>query len=185
MFDLISKGDIPGLHMIEHEPWRLMKRVRYGPVMGIAALAASVVGTGLSVMGQISQANAAEAAAEANAKTAQQEAAWRREAYKEEGYKLSREKNAMLQEQKSMYGAAGIDISTGSPLDVMAQTAAEYERDIGMYGIAANQAMVKGENEASIYRYMGKRAKTAGWLGAGSTLLSGLGKSYATYKGYS
>ena len=134
-----------------------------------------VGGTALAGISQIQQGYAAKAAYEANAEVALQEGQAKREAYKSEGLKLSREQSDMLEEQKSLYGASGIDISSGSPLDVMAKSASSYERDIGHLGIAAGQAYAKAENEASIYRYMGKKAVGAGWLGAGATLLGGLG----------
>lgn len=136
-----------------------------------------LAGTAISAIGQISQGNSANKIAQANAQLALQEGESRREAHKYEGLKLSREKNAMISEQKALYGASGVDISSGTPLDVMAKTAVEYERDIGMTGLAGDKAMLRAQNEAEIYKYQGKQAKTAGWLGAGSTLLSGFGKA--------
>lgn len=141
------------------------------------ALVGSIGGTALSVFGQIQQGQAAAEAANAQARLAEAEGQARREAAKDEGLKLSRERAEMIDQQKATYGAAGIDISSGTPLDVMARTASEYERDIGYTGIKADQDMWRASNEASILRWQGRQAKYAGWLGAGSTLLSGFGKA--------
>lgn len=134
-------------------------------------------GTAISAVGQIAQGNAAKKTAEANAQLALQEGESRREAHKYEGMKLSRERAELISQQKALYGASGVDISSGTPLDTMAKTAMEYERDIGMTGLAGDKAMLKAQNEAEIYKWQGKQAKTAGWFGAGSTLLSGFGKA--------
>jgi len=147
------------------------------------AMIGSIGGTALSAFGQIQAGNAAEQAANANAQLITAEGQAKREAAKYEGLKLSRERVEMIDQQKATYGAAGIDISSGTPLDVMARTASEYERDIGYTGIKADQEMWKAQNEASIMKWKGKQAKYAGWLGAGSTLLSGFGKTAASYGG--
>jgi len=141
-------------------------------------------GSALSAFGQIQQGNAANEAAQANARLAMQEGAAKREALKYEGLKLSREQNATIEQQKALYGASGVDMSTGSPLDVMANTAAQYSRDIGMTGIAADQAYSNAENQAEIYRYQGKQAKMGGYLGAGGTLLTGIANAYGMSQGY-
>lgn len=157
----------------------LFSRYEDAPKFAPVAMVAMIAGAALSAYGQIQQGNAAKKVAEANAQLAIQEGDSRREAHKYEGLKLSREKNAMISEQKALYGASGVDISSGTPLDVMAKTAVEYERDIGMTGLAGDKAMLKAENEAEIYKYSGKQAQKAGWLGAGSTLLSSIGKAYS------
>lgn len=146
--------------------------------MGALAVPLMIGGTLLQAAGQIQAGNAAKNVANANAQIALQEAAAKRDSAKYEGLKLSRERNDLMEQQRRVYGAAGVEGSTGTPLETMMRTAAEYERDIGMTGIAANNAMLKGENEASIYQYMGKQQQTAGWFGAGSTLLSGFGKAF-------
>jgi hypothetical protein len=151
----------------------------------LAAAGMGIAGTVLSAFGKYREGVQTQKIYDANAKIVEQDAAWKAAAAKEEGYKLSRQRNEMIGEQAALYGASGLGLDTGSPLDVMAKTASEYERDIGFTGIAASRALIAGANQASIYKYAGKEAYYGGILGAGSTLLSGFGKAASIYSGSS
>jgi hypothetical protein len=148
----------------------------------ILPIALAVAGTAMSAFGQIQQAQRQKAMAEANANLAEQDAAQKQQAAKEEAYKISKERARTLGTQATQYGASGVSLSSGTPLDVLANTAAEYERDITYAGLHGDQARRRGEAEAEIYRFGGEQAATAGWIGAGSTLLTGFGKAYGQYK---
>ena len=147
-------------------------------------LALTIGGTAMSAFGQIQQAQSQKAIAEANARLAEQEGEQRQQAYKEEAYKLSKERNRVIGQQRVAFGGAGVSLSSGTPLDVVANTAAEFERDIPFAGLHADQARRRGEAESEIYRFQGDQAATAGWIGAGSTLLTGFGKAYNTWNRY-
>jgi hypothetical protein len=143
--------------------------------MGTLGTLAAVGGTTIQALGQARQGDIAKSIADANAKLAQAEGQRRQQAGKEEAFNLSRERQQLIGRQALLYGAAGVDLSGGSPLDVMANTAAQYERDISFAGLKADQAMQLGEQESELQRYQGRQARAAGWLGAGSTLLTGFG----------
>ena len=74
--------------------------------------------------------------------------------------------------QRAAYGAAGIDIGTGSPLEVMADSArrGELARMATLFQGKATQE--QAQSQAAIDRYSGKAAKKAGLIHAGTTLLT-------------
>lgn len=104
---------------------------------------------------------------------------------KEEG-KLRDRIHAALASQNAQYGAAGLSLSSGSPLDVAQSTLEEGEADATtlrenyarkkfslvnqaqQYGTQGRYAMLDGENRARAYEAHGRAAMTGGLLqGAG------------------
>ena len=93
-----------------------------------------------------------------------------------------RERTKSLQaRQRAAYAKAGVRME-GSPLEVLADTTAQADLDEmiikhgGYVGERAHQRSAMWE------RYAGKSAQTAGYIGAGTSLLSG---AYSAYSGYS
>jgi hypothetical protein len=72
--------------------------------------------------------------------------------------------------QASRYAAAGVDIASGSPLLVMAHTAAMGARE-------QESEYMAGTEEAALQRYYGRVAAFSGTMGGISTFLAGLSKS--------
>lgn len=144
------------------------------PSVSTLAAVAGLGGTVLQAMSQRDAGDAAEAIGKINAAKAEDEAKARTEAAKAETFKLSRQSNQMAGEQRALYGASGFNVE-GSPLEVMANTAREYERDILYSGysgaVGANQAI----NQGNVALWQGKQQKKASLWGAGTTLLTGLG----------
>ena len=66
--------------------------------------------------------------------------------------------------QRAQFAKGGVRIDEGTPLDVLAQTAADAE-------LNAIRAAFALEQEADNFRSIGKTALTKGILGAGSTIL--------------
>ena len=132
-------------------------------------------GTGISAIGQVAQGQYAMSAAEYNAQVAKQQAAEQSQAAKSKALSLSEQRRQIVGKQIAGFGASGVDPNSGSPLDVMAQTAANYERDIQYAGISADQATQAGDEQAQIDLMQGRQAQMAGWIGAGSSLASGAG----------
>jgi hypothetical protein len=139
--------------------------------LGIVALGVSLMGTGMSAFGQYQQGQAQAAASEYNAAATEEKGKY------EESQARDRLRR-LLGTQRALYAKAGVDITSGSPLLVMADTAAQGEQE------ALN--IRRGyQTEAGIDRFYGKQYKKAGMIGAGSTFLSGLGKAgteYASWK---
>jgi hypothetical protein len=80
--------------------------------------------------------------------------------------------SALVGKQASAYARAGVDIASGSPLLVMAATAARGAQQ----GEQIEQA---GTEEATLQRYYGKIAAWQGEMGGIGTFLSGMTRSIA------
>lgn len=83
-----------------------------------------------------------------------------------EAQKLEREKKAGLSRQRALYAKAGVDISAGSPLEVMLDTAKEYQADIDQTRNIGNLIYQSALKSA-------KDVKTAGLWKGGATILTG------------
>lgn len=79
--------------------------------------------------------------------------------------KKEREKGQMASRQRALYAKSGVLVTEGSPLTVMADTANQYQQDI--------------EN----LRKQKKAVKQIGYLNAGSTLLTGVSRSFGSFGG--
>ena len=146
-----------------------------GTLLSAAATGASLLGTGLSVVSQARAGEAEATALQANAEISRQEAAQRSLATQEDTLKISRAARQTMGEQITGYAGAGVT-EAGTPLEVMMNTARNYERDIIMTGYAGDVGAARKVNEAKVYDWGATQKKKAGYLGAGTTLLTGLGK---------
>lgn len=138
-------------------------------------------GAALGALGALGSAKAQSDAMEANADLAEQQAKAQNAATQDATLKLSRERARTIGSQTALYAAGGIAPSSGSPLDVMADTAREYERDILNTGYSGSSAVASSMLEAKTYRAGAKNAMRAGLLDAGGTILtSGLKRRYSS-----
>jgi len=124
-------------------------------------LITAIAGTALSAYGQYKAGADQKAAFDYNAKVTEKET---NQAEYDSRTRLRR----LMSTQRSLYAKAGVDLSTGSPLLLLAETAGEGERE-------ALSILEGGESSAALQRIAGRQAKTAGIIGAGSTLLTGIG----------
>lgn len=166
------------------------------------ALASTLVGTGMSVVGGIAQGQQQSAAYKAQAQAARynQDVALQSARAAElnaQGVERSREywteqqrrkQLQLLGKQAAGYGAAGV-MMEGSPLEIMADTAAQQEKEIlvGRYNYDVEAANYRNQgarytSQAGFYDYESERqsglagyAQTAGYLKAGTALLTGVG----------
>lgn len=154
-------------------------------IMG-ASLALSAIGVGVQAYSANKEAKAANAAAEYNASIQERNAtiagirandAIARGDIEEKKYRLQVSK--LVGEQRSEYGASGVVVDTGSPLDVNLDTVEQGELDaltirhnasIEAWGLR-NQAE-EAIGNASLYRATRRSPAVA----AGTTLLSGAGQ---------
>jgi hypothetical protein len=132
------------------------------------------VGTGLSMFGEYEQGIAEKSAYDFNATLDEYSA----EAEKVAGAETQREigigEESMLSTQRAMYAKAGVTES-GSPLDVMLQSAsnAEMTKSIANYNSAIKELQYK--SKASQDKYYGQQAQEASQFQMANTLLSGVG----------
>lgn len=162
-----------------------------GVMMALAALS-TVVGA----MGQVQQAQAQAAAAKYNAKVQKMNArvAERRavDAIERGGIEEQRKRMEVARikgQQQAAMAANGVDLSFGSPLDVMVDTAVMGELDALMIRSNAYREAydhkVNAANHragAQMSRLEANSALTGGYLGAAGTVLSGVGQMYKDYK---
>jgi hypothetical protein len=81
---------------------------------------------------------------------------------------------ALVGKQATAYSASGVDITRGSPLLIMAATAARG-------GQEGEQIEQSGTQEAALQRYYGKIAAWSGTMGGIGTFLGGISKAAAGY----
>jgi len=126
-----------------------------------------VVGTTMSAVSTYQQAKAASDAAKYNAELARQQAETIEKVGELEKEKLERS-----------YAQAGVRVGSGSPLEVMADTAAQIELDIAAQEYNTRIGISRARTKAEIQEMYAKQYKRAGLLGAGSTLLTGYGQAF-------
>ncbi len=128
------------------------------PPLAILGIGLAAAGTAVGVTGQIKAGNAAERAGEFNANVATEAAT-----IKEEQQRMADRRT--LASARATVGTSGVEM-TGSPLDVMAESARQAEM---------NALIIRrgGVLDAYSARVAGKNAKTASRFGAASTLLTG------------
>jgi len=160
-----------------------MARYRFDPIT-IAMVAA----TALTAAGQIQGGRAAEAEAksaanmsEYNAKVQEQEARAIEQKSRFDSIKQAEAGERYMSSLQANIGASGSS-GMGTPLLIQAKSAEELELEnllIGYEGQVGSQRALsqaaQDRMQAKIYKQKGKNAKTAGYIGAGTSLLSGFG----------
>ncbi len=136
------------------------------------------------------QAEAEARAQEVNAMIAEMQAKQVETSAEYERKKLEREKRRMLGRQRALYAKAGVLSFEGSPLEVMADTATQYEMDIAanQYNASILARRYRYEasyrrNLSSYYSQLAPSYRIGGFIRGGATLLtSDLFKSRPTVK---
>ena len=131
--------------------------------LGTVGSVASAVGTGLAVVGAIQGGKAEGAAADFNARSAQMEAQSRENAQRAQAQRQL----GMIRANVSKAGAT----MEGTPLAVLSESAANAEID-------ALNTRYSGQRESALYSVRGQNARIAGYLRAGTSLLSSAGKYF-------
>ena len=126
----------------------------------------------LETIGLVQQSIAQKQQAKYNARVAEMQAEQARRAAEVQRYQIERRKKQLLGKQKALYSKAGVSL-LGSPLEVLADTASEFDLDLALNKYNAQTAYNRGMYEAGWQRYAGRQAMTAGFLKAGGNLLMG------------
>ena len=93
-----------------------------------------------------------------------------------------RERTKRLQaRQRASYAKAGV-LMEGSPLEVLADSAAQADLDEMIIEHGGQARASAYEREGMFMRQYGKSQQTAGYIKAGSSLLSGAYKAYSGYQ---
>lgn len=137
----------------------------------------TIASAGISAAGSIMQGNQQNAMAEAQAKALEQQARAEQQASSYEQQQERRKQDLAQASARAQVGASGVAFS-GSPAAVLTANAGQGQLDIEaiQYGSTLRQNNLG--TQASISRFQGKQAKQAGFIGAASNLVSGLGNLY-------
>ena len=140
------------------------------------------IGTAFSAIGTLQQARASADAAEYNSRVAEMEASAVKISGAREVEKLEREKRLTAAQQRAGYAKAGVRLE-GSPFEVLSETATQYQLDIEAQKYTTRVGISRAQSEAQIARQRAGAYRTAGMIGFGQTLLTGIGKvGYGTGK---
>ncbi|MFZ2937653.1 MAG: hypothetical protein WA066_02990 [Candidatus Omnitrophota bacterium] len=159
--------------------------------MSWVAVGAIVIGTGLTVYSMYSQGRAQQYMSNYNAMIARQNAELMTEqmkiATKEKEIAAERHQRGVgkvIASQKALWAKAGVDMA-GTPLVAEAQTLTEAELDalaIRYAGTVEQSQMLDIQSglkqQETLERMRGSAYAKAGYLGAGSSLLTGMGQAY-------
>jgi hypothetical protein len=141
------------------------------------------VGTAVSAGGAYYAGQQQKAAQEFNEKVYQRDAEAQKVKNKyEEGLARDRLKR-LIGQQRTLYAKAGVDLSSGSPLMVLADTQMQGEQDINMIRYGGDVEVSKSRNRATLARFYGNQAGTSGTLSAIGTAFSGFSKAASGYAG--
>jgi hypothetical protein len=143
----------------------------------VAALIVSVIGSAVSYEQQRKAASVAADRSRREAELVKEKAADEADAYADNARRV-------LARQKANYAAAGFDTTSGSPLDVLRESAATAEKErqlILKYGQwSSDTAMM----EADDYDVAAGNYKSSGLIATGGTLLEGSSNALGAYKKY-
>ena len=148
--------------------------------MTALALVFGALGTAVRAAGSIAQGQAAKRAADYNAAVDKQQATQAREASNAEASDYKRQQGRDFASSIAASGASGV-ATTGSPLMVDEATVREI-------ALGASRLSYKGAvdsnrflNQAQLDKMSGKASQTAGYIGAGTSLLNGFGNAAGYY----
>jgi len=151
----------------------------------LTSLITTLAGSATSAYGQYLQGEIEAKRLEYNARFAEETAKSKIKQGKIAARKHRQRVSQFIGQQKAGYGASGVNVNTGAPADIISETALHGEDDA--YTIRRNAALEAWgyRTKAGDYRIGAAGSRFEGRLGAGTTLLTGLGSTalrFAEYK---
>lgn len=137
-----------------------------------------LLGTGISAFGAFQTGNQAKGAYDYNASLADQNAEQIKHSNELTEYQKKKNLEAHVGMQAAQYAGSGIDVNTGSPIDVMTDTLSKGYLDIAIDKYNAELAQRGYQSDAEMKRAEGSAVKRESTLKAGLGLLKGAA-SYA------
>ena len=141
----------------------------------------SAVGFVVSAVDSIQRGQSAKAAANYNARIAENNAIAARQAAAAEASRERDRAMRLLGAQRAAYGKGGVQMS-GSALDVAGDTAAQAELDALTILYGGEARARASEADAAAQRFQGNAASRASYSQAGSSLLTGGSRIYRSLK---
>lgn len=141
-----------------------------------AAAVATVAAAGVSAAGSISAGNSAKKAYDYNAQVSRERAQSELDAAAAEAMQIRTDVARKMGDAKAAYGASGVVLGSGSPLDVMSDLATQGELSTQLRLYEGKLRAKSAIEQANLDTMQGKAAQTAGYYGAAGSLLGGIGK---------
>jgi hypothetical protein len=152
-----------------------------GTILAVAALAASATGA----YATYAQGQNASAAARYNAQVAEIEAQQNRDAAKVQAENQAEAARRVIAGNRARIGGSGIQMNEGSPLLSLMDNAYQESLEQSRIKYAGEIGATGRESTATLLRFQGGNAATAGAIGAGVNLLSGVANTAGRYYGRS
>ena len=137
----------------------------------------TIASTLISAAGSIAQGQAANAAAQAQAQALEQQAEAERKASGFEQAQTFRKQQLEMSAARASVGASGLAI-TGSPTEALIANVGQNQLDLQAIQFGSTIKQNNLRTQADISRMQGKQAKTASFINAGSSLISGVSSLY-------
>lgn len=153
--------------------------------LAVASLATSVIGGAVSAFGAVQQGQAAQAAANYRAQIARNMAKHAELVGQAEAQKQGFKTSAILGAQTAAQASSGLDVNTGSPVDIRATAAKMGELDTLTILNNTRQRVWALENQATLDEFSGKQSALEGWLKATGSVLgtaSGVSDKWMKFK---
>ena len=139
--------------------------------LGNIAAGATLLGGVMSVMGGLQTGDAQKKAAYYNAARDEQGAALVLDAGEQNAQLIKLQGDRQQAQGMANMAAAGVDISSGSPIMADAQAAKYVAQDMSRVRYQAALQAWQMRSEAQIERFTGKQMQRSSWWGAAGTLL--------------
>ena len=131
----------------------------------------SAIGTGFTVASQVKQGQQQQQLSNFNAAVSKQKAQLTQQAGDLRIDRLRREKRRFAAKQTAAFAKAGVRL-TGSPLQTIADSAAELEMDILIEDFNTRVGVMNAQSNSELDLLRGDIANRSGFIGAGKTLLT-------------
>jgi hypothetical protein len=131
------------------------------------------VSSGISAIGQIQAGQAAVAQAAFQSRVLHQQAAFERQRAAIQEAQFRRDAARLGGKQRALLAKAGVRVAEGSPLLLQVETAAQAELEALTIRAGGDITAARLRQEAILQRMRGQSSRTAGFIGAGRSLLSG------------
>jgi hypothetical protein len=146
--------------------------------IAIAALAAAAV----SAYGAVQSGQVQKKTAEFNAARSREAATSAQEAAASDAYKQMLIDEAEMASNRVYFATSGVRIDDGTPVTSLSAQAGKRAIDVAAIRMRGLQSASNLLAQSGLYSMQGTAAQKAGFIQAGSTLLSGAGQSYSQYK---
>ena len=147
-----------------------------GAEIAAFAAVAAVASAAVSAVGAIQQGKAAEAAGKFNAEVARQQAEQERLIAERDARRFRQEQSRLLARSRALRAGQGVT-GEGTPLLVDEATAGEIELGALTIRHGGLVRATRLEQQAQLDKFRGRSARQAGFIRAGSTLLTGASRS--------